>query len=155
MRSFTFRLDAALDLRRTRDTEARRALADAQKLTTIAAEAVEQAETGLRDGEARAREELAAAHLPGAAVWHRNWMIRLREDVAAARARLCERQASEERAAERARAARRDLRVLERLRERAYRAYVEEERRAEQRDLDEFATLRAAAGRQSRKELLQ
>lgn len=153
MRAFRFRLEAALDLRRTRDTEARRALADAQGLTTIAAEAVGRAEIGLREGEARALEELAGTHVPSSAAWHRNWMIRLRGDLAGAQARLRERQVNEGRAAERARRARRDLRVLERLRERAWQAYVEEERRAEQRDLDEFATLRAAAERQSRKEL--
>ncbi len=153
MGRFRFRLEAVLELRRKRETEAKRALAEAQGLTRVAGESVAAAEDALRESQARALDELSSEHATTSAVWHRNWMTRLRDDLEAAQERLRERQANEAKAAERARAARRDVRALERLRQRAWQEYIDGELRAQQHGLDEFATLRVAAGRQARKEL--
>jgi flagellar biosynthesis chaperone FliJ len=79
--------------------------------------------------------------------WYRNWMIGLERDVASADRRREERRTSVHAAERRVQDARRALRALERLRERSWRAYQEQARREEQRDLDLLASLQFAVRR--------
>ncbi len=134
-----------MDLRIRQRDAAEEALAVARAAVRDAEAAVRAAQDAVQDAQARAREALAtAAGLAGAA-WHWNWIERLRRDVACAMEALEVRQSEEARAAEIAREARRQVKVLERLKARRQRAWQLEAGRAEQRAIDELAGLRFAA----------
>jgi flagellar export protein FliJ len=79
-------------------------------------------------------------------------MVGLERDVDRARQALAERESEERRAAEIAQHARMQVRVLERLRERALRAWQLEARRVEQKAIDELAGLRFAARQRAAEE---
>jgi flagellar export protein FliJ len=145
VRPFKFRAEAALELRRRRDEEAQRALA-------LARAAVRMAEDARRDVQRtveRARAEGArcwhASPTIDQLVWQRNWMAGLERDVARAEQALDARRTEERRAAENAQQARMDVRVLERLKERNWRTWQQAARRADQKAIDELASLRFAA----------
>jgi flagellar biosynthesis chaperone FliJ len=84
--------------------------------------------------------------------WHRNWMVGLERSVARARAVLEERRIEERRAAEIAREARTQVKVLERLKARKSQAWSLEARRADQKALDELGSLRFASRRRAGQE---
>jgi flagellar export protein FliJ len=88
--------------------------------------------------------ELAALADPARAAWYRNWISRLRQDVAIKKARLSERRAALDRAVARLNLAHRDVRALERLRAKALAAWQLAEQRAEQKELDWLASVRYA-----------
>jgi flagellar export protein FliJ len=147
VKPFSFRPQPALDLRRQQAEAARRALALAE--TELA-----RADADLDGARARVTEATAAQHSAFAhgadghlREWHRNWMVGLQRDVADAERRRDERRTDVHAAERRMHAARRALRALERLRERLLRAYQEQARREEQRDLDLLASLQYAARR--------
>ena len=144
MARFHFRPQPALDLRLRQEEAAEGALARAQEQLRLADEAVGRARTAI--DEANARQ--ASTWSTGRAVpfeWHRNWMVGLERDVARARSVLEERRIEHERAAELARQARKQVKVLERLKARVWRAWQLDTRRAEQKTLDELASLRFAS----------
>jgi flagellar export protein FliJ len=152
MRPFKFRAEAALDLRRKYDEDARRALALARAATHTAGDVLSCA---LERIESSNRESAAAWQASGAIdrlIWQRNWMIALERDVDGARQALTDRESEERRAAEIAQHARMQVRVLERLRERALRAWQLEARRVEQKAIDELAGLRFAARQRAAEE---
>ena len=152
MRPFTFRAEAALDLRRKYDVDAQRALALARSATRAAGDVLSCA---LERIESSNRESAAAWQAAGAIdrlIWQRNWMIALERDVDGARQALTDRENEERRAAEIAQHARMQVRVLERLRERALRAWQLEARRVEQKAIDELAGLRFAARQRAAEE---
>lgn len=147
MKPFTFRAEAALELRRRQDEEARRRLAAAEtrlaEARTELAQAVARFEEALR----RAREEDQRPGDVAGRVWYRNWMVGHRQRVDRCRAIVtaCETDVASARAA--AALARRRLRSLERLKERAWQAYRTAERREEQKELDALASQRYAVAR--------
>jgi flagellar export protein FliJ len=137
-----------LELRRREAEAARGALQRAQLLVRAGEDAVGGAEER-RD---RARAGLAAAMArtttSAEIAQHRAWIDRMESTLRDSRAAL-ERQRMDAQAAAVALAdAQRRVRVLERLRERAWRRHVEAERLAERRTLDEFATLAHARRRE-------
>jgi flagellar export protein FliJ len=141
MSRFVFRAEAALHLRRRQEEAALR-------LRTEAAAAVDRAEQHLTSSEATLAERLRAAagvHDPAQREWYRNWIAKQRHDIARAKAMLKDRRTALVAATTRANGARRDVRTLERLRERLFADWQRVERRAEQKELDWLGTMRHVA----------
>jgi flagellar export protein FliJ len=149
MPAFVFRAAPVLKLRQQAEDVASRGRAEA-------AEAVERAQRHLSTAENTLSERLreaASIHDPARREWYRNWIIRQRHEIVRARAMLSDRQAALQTAVTRLNAAHRDVRVLERLRDRLHAAWQLAERRAEQKELDWLATVRhAVAARQRENE---
>ena len=155
MKPFVFRAQAALDIRRLQDDAAQRALAIAESELRRADDAVLHAMAQID----RAGADAAAAFARGLdahqLVWHRNWMTGLERDVVRARQRREERRTDVKAAALRAEQARRALRALERLRDRAVRAWERLARHEEQKALDLFGSLQHAARHLRREETVR
>lgn len=139
MKPFTFRLAGVLKVW-TRKEEQAYAFFQRQMASTAAARDREADARATRaDAQHRATDAMREATAPTEITWYRNWITSLSLRVEAARdeVRRCEQL---ERAAEAAwRKARRDRRVLERLRERAETRYRVEARREEMRLMDGLA----------------
>jgi flagellar export protein FliJ len=141
MPPFRFRAAAALDLRQKNEERARRTLGDAQA-------ALERAERVLAEGRAALEATLSngasAAHDPGLSIWYRNWITRQRQELARRQAMVADRRAAVDAAMARLQAAHRDVRVLERLRDRLHSEWALAERRKEQKELDWLGSVRHA-----------
>ena len=135
-RQFKFRAQIVVDLRTRRDEEAQRALQVADAAVERARQAVETARARLQDACTRPRENVAQAE------WYRNWMIGLRAAIARAEEAVAVRRRERDEALAQALRARRDLRVIQRLRERRLKAFNLDAGRREQRQIDELATRR-------------
>lgn len=136
--TFRFRAEAALGLRRRHEDAARRAHGDAAAALHGAHRALSDAEEAWRSAAA----EAAAVHDPARLAWYRNWMGRRRQESARLAGVVAERRAAVEKALARLNAAHRDVRVLERLRERGLAAWNLAARRAEQKELDWLGIVR-------------
>jgi flagellar export protein FliJ len=138
MAEFVFRASAALNLRKQQEEQALRARGDARA-------AVERAERHLFQCEgslASRLREAATVHDPAQREWYRNWIARQRQDIVRAKAMLADRQAALTAATTRVNMAHRDVRTLERLRDRLMASWLRETKRAEQKELDWLGTLR-------------
>lgn len=142
MTDFRFRAAAALDLRRKQETAAGTALAAAEAEFRAAEARAAQADADRRAAQA---QQLAAERRGSDAValdWHRNWIVRLSNDLAERR-RQVDRLAQAVRDAEaRWRKARQRRLALERMRDRAWRRFQQEQHRQELKVIDELARLR-------------
>jgi flagellar export protein FliJ len=147
MKAFVFRAQAALDLRRRQDEDAQRALAHAEGLRQLAKEALDRAEASLEDACRQAREVEGCDAEMHARIWYRNWIALHKQRVAGCRDEHEARRRAAEDARARARIARRQLQTLERFRDRAWRDYVQAERRMEQKALDDLGTVRFTVAR--------
>jgi flagellar export protein FliJ len=141
---FIFRAQAALDLRRKQEDVARLALADAQARLREAERDLAQAEGQVTEAITRARDTEAEATDPVLAIWYRNWIHRLRREVGRCAQILDGRQADAKAAEAKALEARRAVRVIEKLRERAWNAHTTRERREEQKNLDLLGVMQYA-----------
>jgi flagellar FliJ protein len=146
MPEFRFRAAAALELRRRQESDAAVVLAAAESALRSAEGRVELAEANRRT----AQHDLVRVERGGSDIatltWHRNWVARLAETIAGERSEV-EKAAAVVREAEAAwREARRKRLALERLRERAWRRFQDEERRQEMKVIDELARLRFIQG---------
>jgi flagellar FliJ protein len=155
MKPFAFRAQAALDLRRRQEEDARRALAAAEARLAEARQQLALALARFEEAQREARSEEARPGEVTGRVWYRNWMIAHRQRADRCRAVVAEREREVAAARAAAALARRKLRSLERLRERAWRAYRAAERREEQKALDalgnqRFAVARATGGERTR-----
>lgn len=139
MKPFTFRLAGVLKVW-TRKEEQAYAFFQRQMASTAAARDREsEARAARTDAQHRATDALREATAPTEITWYRNWITSLSLRVEAARdeVRRCEQL---ERAAQAAwQKARRDRRVLERLRDRAETRYRVDARREELRLMDGLA----------------
>lgn len=146
MAVFRFRAGAALELRRKQESDAAAALATAEAALRTAEARVEQAEANRRT----AQHDLSQVERRGSDIatlgWHRNWVVRLAEVVESERSDLGRAAASVREAEAAWREARRKRLALDRLRERAWRRYQDEERRQEMKVIDELARLRFLLG---------
>jgi len=145
MAAFKFRAQIALDLRRRRDDDAQRALA-AANTAVMAADAALHAAVLVHDAALAASR--AAQQQPAEVatlMWHRNWIIARQRETDRRRQLLDERRADAERARQTAARTHMDVRVLEKFKERAWRTYTIEVQRAEQKDIDWLAVLKAGA----------
>jgi flagellar export protein FliJ len=142
MRAFRFRAAAALELRQQQE----RTAAAAYGRADAALREAQAAETQARRAQADAAQAVMTLQCRGTDIaeltWHRNWIVRCGEIVerqvheVAARARVA---ATAEAAWHEAR---RKLRALERMRERAWRRYQEAQTRLELKQIDELARVR-------------
>lgn len=141
MARFVFRAQAALDLRRRRYDAEQQACAGARL-------AVERAERDAREAEARvaaAQQDAMRADGDGdGREWHRNWISGCRHHLGQQHRRLDGRREELTDAERRVLDARRALRALERLKERALAAHLERERLDEQKALDWLGTIQYA-----------
>jgi flagellar export protein FliJ len=147
MKPFTFRAEAALELRRRQEEEARRVLAAAEARLAEAQEQLALVLARFEDALQRAREEEARPGPVAGRVWYRNWMIAHRQRADRCQAMVTAREAEVAAARAAAALARRKVRALERLKERAWRAYCAAERRDEQKALDALGNQRYAVAR--------
>lgn len=125
-------------LRRREEEIAIRTRAEAEAAADRAALHVSANEAILADR----LSEAATVQDPARREWYRNWMIRQRQEIARAKAMLADRRVALAAATNRVNLAHRDVRVLERLRERKFAAWQLAERRAEQKELDWLGTVR-------------
>jgi flagellar export protein FliJ len=146
MKRFVFRVQAALDLRRKQEDEARRALALARADERQAEDALLRAGRALDDMLQRARTTEAAGDL-ASSIWHRHWITGQRQRIDRCRQLLVERQHAVAEAAGRAQLARRRAKSLERFKERAWQRHRRQEAREEQKLLDDLGAIRFAIER--------
>ena len=144
MAKFIFRAQVALDLRRKQEDAARLALAEAQSRLAEAERLLQAAQARLADALTRAQDADAHASDPTLAIWYRNWIHRLRREVARGVQILDGRQADAKAAEHAVMEARRAVRVIEKLRERAWNAHTTRERREEQKALDLLGVMQHA-----------
>jgi flagellar export protein FliJ len=139
---FVFSAQAALDLRRREDDDARRDLAAAESRRAQAARDLAAAESSLVDALERATSEDAQAGEIARRIWYRNWIAHERQRAACARSALLACEAEVTHSAEAARAASVRREALERLRDRAEAAWTSAAARREQQVIDELAAVR-------------
>ena len=144
MASFHFKLAPVVDMRQTRDDEAQRALAHAERRVRDAERRLDETEALLAAAYLAATEAERTGHDISHLFWHRNWIVVKTRDVEARRLEVQERKDVRDVTAREARSARVALRVLERLRDRKRRVFDLEQARQEMLAIDELATLRAA-----------
>ena len=149
MRPFKFRAQAVLELRKRQDDLAQQNLAAAVRERRLAETNVETASAAVDQSMQQARKALESAAWSDSHVWHRNWIVSRKRELAAKREALAKCRAAEQLARQRAQEARRALRSIERWFERVWRRYQQTVRRIEQRELDEIGTLRHAARTQT------
>lgn len=142
MAAFRFRAAAALELRRTQETNAQAALAREEARFRELREA--RLALGRTQAQARSGElSRERAGTDGTTLsWHRTWMIQLTASAERLEAQV---EAQARVVAEARRAwveARKRRRALERMRERMWNRFRDDEDRRERRDLDELARLR-------------
>jgi flagellar export protein FliJ len=138
MADFVFRAETVLELRRRLEDAARAAWGAAGAALERAERRVHEAERVLQ----QAIADAAPVHDPGERTWHRHWILRCRGDLAREVAARAERRRVYEAASARLNAAHRDVRALERLRERAVARWQLAERRSEQKELDWLGSVR-------------
>jgi flagellar export protein FliJ len=142
MSEFRFRAAAALELRRKQETEAATALARAEAELRASEQLVAQAETARRT----AQDRLVSVERHGSDVatlfWHRNWIVRLSNDLTERRRQATHLAEAVRQAEQRWRQARQRRLALERMHERALRRFKQEQLRQELKVIDELARLR-------------
>ena len=145
MGPFKFRAQVALDVRLRRDEAAQRALAEAN----AAAAAAEGRLAGAVSTHDEACRDAKSVHECGSSVtdliWHRNWIASLQRETDRRRDELTARRAEADTARQAATRTHMDVRVLEKFRERAWRAYTADVQRAEQKAIDWLAVLRSSS----------
>ena len=142
MATFRFRAAVVLDLRLKQEQAALAVRSQAEGRFREAVGTVTATETR-RHG---SQQELAALERRGsdlgAILWHRNWIDRLRGLVELACRDRDDRARELAAADERWRETRRRRLAIERLRDRAWERFQKDERRREQKDMDELARIR-------------
>ncbi|MEI6668792.1 MAG: flagellar FliJ family protein [Acidobacteriota bacterium] len=140
-----FRAYAALDLRRQRDKDAQRDLAMANAAVALAEAERDASVRACEEGKIRAVDEERRGGELAAVMWYRNWILLQQREIERRGELVINRRADADKARERATRTHVDVRVLEKLRERQYRAYTIEVQRAEQKEIDWLAVLRSLA----------
>ena len=132
-RRFTFRLATVLELRRRRDKEAQDALHAAHRTVVRDERALADAQAALESACGPSAPEI------GTIEWHLNWRIGLRAAIARCAGELARSRQLHTKALGQAMAARRALRMIERLRDKRLKAFEAERRRREQQQIDELS----------------
>jgi flagellar biosynthesis chaperone FliJ len=144
MATFRFRPQPALDLRRKQEEAQQEAVHDARRVSDAAEAAMATAQVRFDDAATRAREADAEGGDVTIAIWHRNWIKSQRRELARSEAIAEDRRIQLQDAEQLLVEARRRVRVLEKLRIKAWTTHQEQERHVEQQRLDELAVLRFA-----------
>jgi flagellar export protein FliJ len=142
--TFRFRGARILEWRRVQADAARvafvRATESVREAAARVAEADDQSERAARDY----KTAMASPNDIGTIVRYRNWIGNQREHAAVCRRQHEDRRAVADQAAGVLQTAMRHVKVMERLRERAWRRHMDAERRQEMKELDQLATLQFA-----------
>jgi flagellar export protein FliJ len=144
MKRFQFRAAKVLDLRRREHDAALAQLSRIQQLRDSAADAVSAAEQGVERAQRDYRDRLAEGGDAVTFERHRNWIIGQSAGAERCRRQLAERQIEVERAAADVRRTHRQVLVIEKLRDRAWRDYQEEARRLDAIAMDQLAVTQFA-----------
>jgi flagellar FliJ protein len=139
---FRFRLQAVLDWRERQYDDAQRLLTAARQALQAGEAAAARARELLASSRERTRDAEAGGCDPSTRAWHWNWIVRCEADVARADTEVTARRADADTAAGVVAEARKRLRPLEKLRDRARQQHADEERRVEQKALDALAVTR-------------
>ena len=142
MRPFRFRPQAVLELRRREEETLQNALARQRAETARAYALVDAAAQTARAAAATLAATTAAGAAQAVLEWHRSWIGKLKRDLASCAIAATEAEQATARAAALLGKAVQRRRVLERLRERAWRRYRVESDREQLRDMDRLAGLR-------------
>ena len=143
--TFRFRAAAALDVRRTQEDAARLASANADTELDHARQRTAEARAEARQDAERLVEVQLAGAESWRVQWHRTWIDRQRREVTV-RAREADVRATEAvQAQQAAQEAVKRRRVLERLRDRAWRKHRRAADQQHVREMNELATLRFVA----------
>ena len=143
--TFRFRGARILDWRRVQADAARVAFVRATESVREAAARVADADAAGDRAADELRATLAAPADVGTLVRYRNWIGRQRLHAEACRAQHHERRVVADQTADVLQQARRHVKVMERLRDRAWRRYLDAERLQEMKELDQLATLQYAS----------
>jgi flagellar export protein FliJ len=146
---FKFRAQAALDLRTRQLQDAQRELARAEGDRDAARLRVRQADQALDEAKAQAAAAQRTANDCTALQWYQFWILRLSHERTAHAATLAAREEVVQRAAAACLRAQQKREALDRFREKALLGYEALEAEAERKLIDELATRRYAATRQS------
>jgi flagellar export protein FliJ len=147
--AFKFRAQAALDLRTRELQDAQRELARNEAERDAARLRLTQAEQALIDARTQATAAQRTITDCTALQWYQFWILRLDHERKAHVAALAAREEAVRRAAAACMSAQQRRESLDRFREKARRGYEAEEAAAERKLIDELATRRYAATRQS------
>lgn len=142
MKPFRFRAEPILAWRRRLADEARVAVVRANESVRAAVQHVADAEARSSRAADDFRRAVAAYTDIETIVRHRNWIDREQAHAAASRVRRDQRQREADAALDVLQRAMRHVRVLEKLRDRAWRRHQNLERRQDMKALDELATQR-------------
>jgi flagellar biosynthesis chaperone FliJ len=142
--TFKFRPQPALDMRRKQEEAQHEAVNEARRISDAADAAFHAAQTQFDEASAQAAQADAIGGDITVAIWHRNWIKSRRRELARSEAIAEDRRVQLQDAEKLLVEARRRVRVLERLRTRAWTAHQRQEQHAEQQRLDELAVLRFA-----------
>jgi flagellar biosynthesis chaperone FliJ len=144
MPPFRFRPQPALDLRRRQEERANLAVLEARRVSEAAEAAQRAAQRQFDEAMARALTAETEGGDVTVAIWYRNWMRTQRRELARCEAIAEDRRMQLREAERRLVEARRNVRVLERLKDRARAEQDRRDREAEQKALDELAVLQFA-----------
>ena len=144
MKRFHFRAATVLALRQRQYAIAQTQLARAQQERDAAAARVRDAESAVARAQVEFRGRLVEGGEVGALERHRNWMTRQHARAERCRQQLVEQLKAVERATAEVRQTHRQARVLERLRDRAWRDYQAEAGRQDLIAMDELAVIQYA-----------
>jgi flagellar export protein FliJ len=149
-KSFTFRAQPALDLRRREHDARRRSLVTAEFELTVERRRFDQACDTLCSARGNLGRQMEDRHASPDLIWHRDWIQRLEQSRSAHASAVAEKEARVAAAMAECVVARQRLESLERLKDRARRSWDDAERAREQREFDALATMRyESAGRES------
>jgi flagellar export protein FliJ len=144
MKPFRFRAAVVLDLRRRQHELAQTQLARAQQERDAAARRVGEAEEACQDARREYRASLDKGDAAGALERHRTWIARRQAETDDRRRQLEERHVAVHHAAAGLRHAYTRVRVLERLRDRAWEKHQDDVRRREAIEMDYLAVTQFA-----------
>jgi flagellar export protein FliJ len=144
MKAFKFRGARLLDWRRLQADQARVAFVRAVESVREAADLLERAEASARDTVREYLEVMRSAVDVPTIERYRNWIAVQRLRVAACERTHAERQLLADQAGAALNVAMRNVKIMERLRDRAERRHRESERQLEMKVINELATMRFA-----------
>jgi flagellar export protein FliJ len=142
--TFRFRGARILEWRRVQADAARVAFVRATESVREAAARVADADDQAERAVSEYKTAMASPNDIGTLLRYRNWIGKQREHAAACRRQHEERRVVAEQAAGVLQSAMRHVKVMERLRDRAWRRHLNAERQREMKEVDQLATLQFA-----------
>ena len=142
MRTFRFRAEAALQLRRREHDDALARLARMQSALALAQRGVDDAQRQMREADATMRQAADGSTTAHTLNWYRSWRVRLAAERHRRELHRRVREADVQHATKLLSVAHRRVKSLERLQELALAAWRREADREERKTMDALATAR-------------